>query len=935
MFSSLALFIFSATESAAQTVSVKDTVMTTYPYSDPDPVPNPGKIYPYWKFRQFSITPEQRSWKMVVLENDYLRVKVFPEIGGKVWSIYDKTAGKEMFYDNDVVKFREIALRGPWTSGGIEFNYGVIGHAPSCSSPVDWHIETKDDGSVSCYIGVFELASRSRWTIEINLPKDAVWVRTSSVWHNGSPEYQPYYNWANSAVKVADDLVLVYPAENAVGHSGEHLKYPVDDKGRDLSRFANQAFGADKSYHMVGSHKPFFGAYYSGEDWGVLHYARRDEKLGRKYFCWAQSDQGNIWIDLLTDGRPQYVEMQSGRLFNQNVLECSQRSSYRQVLFTPYGTDCWSEYWLPFAGIGPADDVNLHAVTSVVNENGKTKVGIYPLTGMDGEFTASDAEGKIISRKKLALSPAKSVNIEFKGKAALLKLGDVVLWRSENGRTDRPQNLNGDFDPKSSSGRLLLARDMMGMRMFDKAEPVVDTVLMSEPGNIDALAMKANLLFRRMCYKEALAFSDKALSIDQYNPDAGYAGGLACAALGRIPEAMDRFEVAAISNSPIRSAACTELARLHFSWGDRDMAADYARKALVTNSANITAISILCKAGGCSPDEISSLTPLCHFPDAEKFLSGAIDAAAFASTFKEELPWEDYMELACFYNSLGLKDDAVKVLEALPEQNVLTALWTAYLKGDAKLVSKAEKCSIDYVFPFRRESSVVLDWALGNGGGWKCAYLSAMLKDYFGDKAAAAALMDRTDTGFAPYDAYRYSFTKDIEDIRRAISIDPSNWMYLRLLSDALVAGGRAAEVIPALESYYSANVSVFQIGDALVDAYIAEGRYKDAEAIVDSIVYLPFEGQRNSHEKYSYIKLRLAAEAVDSGKLDVAEKLVEEALLWPARLGAGKPYDDMINTDREQWLRKEIEARRNGNGPFEPVTPKIENNTIKDKYLF
>lgn len=176
----------------AQTITVKDTLMTTYPFGDPDPVARTGKIYPYWRFQQFSIEPVQQSWQMVVLENPYLRVKIFPQIGGKVWSIYDKTAGRELVYDNDVVKFREIALRGPWTSGGIEFNYGVIGHAPSCATPVDWRTEYKADGSVSCYIGVLEMTSRSRWTIEVNLPKDAAYCRTRSIWYNLSGEWQPY-----------------------------------------------------------------------------------------------------------------------------------------------------------------------------------------------------------------------------------------------------------------------------------------------------------------------------------------------------------------------------------------------------------------------------------------------------------------------------------------------------------------------------------------------------------------------------------------------------------------------------------------------------------------------------------------------------------------------------------------------------------------------
>ena len=126
-----------------QSVRVVDTVMTTYGFSDPTPTPEVGKIYPYWSFQQYATTPEQRPWKMVVLENEWLRVEICPEIGGKIWSIRDKKTGRELLYRNDVVKFREIALRGPWTSGGIEFNFGVIGHAPSCSCPVDWRVEKK------------------------------------------------------------------------------------------------------------------------------------------------------------------------------------------------------------------------------------------------------------------------------------------------------------------------------------------------------------------------------------------------------------------------------------------------------------------------------------------------------------------------------------------------------------------------------------------------------------------------------------------------------------------------------------------------------------------------------------------------------------------------------------------------------------------------
>ena len=106
----------------------------TYPLSDPDPIFTPGRHYPYFRFDGYTGKGIMHNWKMVEMENDYIKLWVTPEIGGKVWGAVEKSTGKEFIYFNDVVKFRDVAMRGPWTSGGIEFNFGVIGHAPWCSS---------------------------------------------------------------------------------------------------------------------------------------------------------------------------------------------------------------------------------------------------------------------------------------------------------------------------------------------------------------------------------------------------------------------------------------------------------------------------------------------------------------------------------------------------------------------------------------------------------------------------------------------------------------------------------------------------------------------------------------------------------------------------------------------------------------------------------
>ncbi|MCR4920088.1 MAG: DUF5107 domain-containing protein [Bacteroidaceae bacterium] len=921
----------------AQTVVVKDTVMTTYPFSDPNPIPQVKRnSYPYCGFEKFATEPVQQTWKMVVLENPYLRVKIFPEIGGKVWSVFDKTAGKEMFYDNNVVKFRDIAMRGPWTSGGIEFNYGVIGHAPSCAHPVDWRTETKADGSVSCYIGVLEMTSHSRWCVEINLPKDAVWLRTTSFWYNLTSYYQPYYSWTNSGVTSADDLMLVYPGSHAIGHEGEYLSYPVNKKGLDISLYANQEGMPSISYHVVGTRKPFFGAYYAKSDWGMLHYAMRDEKLGRKYFAWSRRDDGRIWIDLLSDCGVQYVEMQGGRLFNQNMERCSEKTSFRQLLFTPFGSDEWTEYWLPYSGIGVADEVSLDAVTDVKGGEKGTQVGIYPLQAASGTLTILDSEGKTLYAARHNLRPAQALRLEVEGEPAKVVMEGKVLWRAEKATSERPLNRNPKFDDSTASAQLLLARDYIGFRKYDKAEQALDKALALDSAYMDALALKANLLLLRMRWQEAWDFACKALTIDQYNPEAGYVAGVAASALGKEEEALDCFEVAAIPYSALRSACLTELARLHSRLGDSRLAAEYARKALVSNAHNITALMLLYKQTGEGMERILALDPLSHFADAEKMLAGTLSKEDFAKSFSEEIPWEDYLELAAFYHSIRLDSEAVNILAALPRQNALTALWMAWLRNDATAIEAAEQQTLDFVFPFRAESVAPLEWALAHGGHWQSRYLLALLKDYLGDGDAARKLVAADDAKYAPYYVYRYqAFSADINDVRKAAEIDPAGWRYRRILAMALIGSGKADEAVEMLQAFRPTCPDNVQIGDALVDAYVAAGRYEEADALLSSLVILPFEGMRGSHDKYRDIKLHLAAAAIDSGDYRKASRLIKEAQQWPRNLGVGKPSEKSIDHDVEDQLTAEIKRRRHSKGPFEPVLPQMKSLMSHDKRLF
>src|SRR4051794_12887661 len=115
----LPFFIFAALfaggQNNAPTIKEYNKVFKTYPFADPDPIPKPAaKIYPYYRFDEFTDKPVQKAWKVVELENDYIKLMVLPEVGGKIWSATEKSTGRDFIYYNHTVKFRDVAMRGPW-----------------------------------------------------------------------------------------------------------------------------------------------------------------------------------------------------------------------------------------------------------------------------------------------------------------------------------------------------------------------------------------------------------------------------------------------------------------------------------------------------------------------------------------------------------------------------------------------------------------------------------------------------------------------------------------------------------------------------------------------------------------------------------------------------------------------------------------------------
>ncbi|MDD8016693.1 MAG: DUF5107 domain-containing protein, partial [Acidobacteriota bacterium] len=603
---SLALALFwSAAGASAQdnALVVEETrVMKTFAYGDPDPVPLLGPLYPYTRFTRFSADAQNKEWKMVRLENPYIRAFVTPEIGGKVWGAVEKSTGKEFIYFNKAVEFREIALRGPYTAGGIELNFGYIGHAPSTASPVDYAWRTNPDGSASCIVGTIDLPSRSQWRVEVRVPKDKAYVETECFWYNPMPLHDSYYNWMTGSAIAGRDLRFFYPGTHHIGHGGEVAPWPVDDRGRDISFYRNNNFESHKSYHIMGEFGESFGGYWEDSGFGYGHWAPYSDKPGMKLWLWSLGRDGEIWTDLLLEGEKfNYIEMQTGLLYNQAAASSS-LTPFKHHYLAPYGSYRWKEIWFPVKDIGGLVTASPFGSLNVTRTKGALRVGISPIQAIDDALEVT-AGGRMLFSKRLSLKPLETaietVPLEDETAEITVNLGNGKLrWSTEDGKTNtlnRPLVQPPDYDWGSAEGLFMAGEELGRRREWEAAKAKFLACLDKEPYHLRGLTRLAEIHYRKMDYEKALEFSRRVLSVDAYDHGGNFIYGVINRALGKFADAKDGLGWASRSHE-YRAAAYTELAAVAVEEKDFARAADYAQRSLEFNAHNAPGLGILASA---------------------------------------------------------------------------------------------------------------------------------------------------------------------------------------------------------------------------------------------------------------------------------------------------------------------------------------------------
>jgi len=911
--------------------------LSTYPFSEPDPIPvltRDPRLYPYHRFDGYAATPEPRPWRVVKLENPWIEVYVLPEVGGKVWGAVVKETGHEFIYRNEVLKFRNIALRGPWTSGGIEFNFGVIGHTPATATPVDYRLVENADGSVSCWVGAIDLPSRTRWRVEIRLPADAATFETNATWSNPTPLEQPYYNWMTGAAFARPDLVMTIPGDAYLEHPGRAHPWPVDDQGRNLARYRENTFGGHKSYHVVGELNDFFGGYYGDDDWGFGHWARYEDLPGQKLWLWALSREGGIWEDLLTDADGQYVEFQAGRLFVQ-YSPGADVNPITQVGFDPESSSRWTERWFPLEGTGGLSDASDRGALFASLGGDRLSVGLNAFVSVTDTLEVWE-EGERVAAIPISLEPLEpfrtSVELSSVDRVRVRVPGLDLEWNPDptDRRLSRPFATDAAAFPSmpEADRAVFRARELAKAREYGRARPLFERALALEPWNREALLGVAELEYRAGRFEAGLARADQALQLDTYDARANFLAGIHHRALGHTADARDALGWAARSTA-YRAAAYTQLAEIMIAERSWEEAARYARLALAHDRYGLSAWRALAVAGRLSGNEalareaggeLEALDPLRHDALAERYLArpDAVSAAALRSSLGGEYPEQTLLELAVGYAGMGRPEDALSLLELIGDRAppAEARAWKAYLLDDPALLADAG--SPAFQFPWRVESLPVLAWADAHTDAWVWSYLHALDLWGVGRSAEAADLMERLgdEPDYGPAYAARGLLLEEVRgtdavpDLRRAVALEPSTRALHLALVRALQDAGAWGASLDALAAARARFAGDFDLALLTSRSLLEVGRADEAARILADVHVLPSENARESHRLFAWAHTQLGLDALDRGDAAGARDELATALTWPESLGQGRPYEP---DDRLQRYVLGVAERRVG----------------------
>lgn len=281
-----------------------------------------GKIstlLPYTLQDDYDRSRDIREFDCAILENDYLKATFVTELGGRLWSLYDKKNDKELLYSNKVFQPANLALRNAWFSGGVEWNIGIRGHTPLTCSPLFAQKVHSKNGEEILKMFEYERIRGVVYSIYATLKDDVLLVKVCI--ENTNDHDVPMYWWSNMAIPEKASTRIIVPAKEMFYCAYEQGRYVLSKStlpclgGIDITYPINSNRSRD-FFFKIPDDDPKWIAGIDGTGSGLLEFSTKNLK-GRKLFVWGQGMGGHRWNEWLSDSKDGYVEIQAGLLRTQ------------------------------------------------------------------------------------------------------------------------------------------------------------------------------------------------------------------------------------------------------------------------------------------------------------------------------------------------------------------------------------------------------------------------------------------------------------------------------------------------------------------------------------------------------------------------------------------------------------------------------------------
>ncbi|MBD1390411.1 DUF5107 domain-containing protein [Neiella sp. HB171785] len=716
-----------------------------------------GKVYPVPFIDKVFDQPEPQNYDSVTLENDYVRLVLLPEIGGRILLGQDKSNNDyDFFYRQDEIKPALVGLAGPWISGGVEFNWPQH-HRPGTYMPTDVHVEQEQGGAQTVWLSEHDPLNRLKGMHGIRMQPGSALVELKGRLYNRTPYTQTFLWWANVAAEVHDNYQSFFPVDvhYVADHAVRALSsfpianndyYGVDYANRgaanDLSLYRN--IPVPTSYMVCDTQFDFFGGYDFDAEGGFIHVANKHVAPGKKQWTWGNGEFGWAWDRELTDrvgptGRPApYVELMAG-VYTDNQPDFS----YLQ----PYETKTFSQYWWPYKKIGPVQNANKDAAVRLVkNDDGSIDLGaVVSRDFAEARIVLTEA-GKIIIDETVELTPEKpwhkpatlvvyddfyALELAVQGLISYRPVNVDELERNRDAATEPP--LPKDIE---TLDELFLTAEHLEQYRHPTRYPELywDEMLRRDP-----LDSRANIAYgRKQLNRGLLAQASEhftkaieRLTLRHPNPctgEAHYYLGLVRRFQGRLACAYQAF-YKVTWNYEWRAAAYHELAMLDCRKGDYQQALEHLEASLDTNRQNNKALVLKALVLGelgqdSSPllTELLATDPLDHWA---RYVAG--DVVGLLEKSRNDA--QTILDLVYDFVDAGFVSKAIALLElhhqhevadiAVPnplQKSQLTHYAYAWLTNDLAYLEVARGLSPDYLFPSRLYDQIMLEWALAQEG---------------------------------------------------------------------------------------------------------------------------------------------------------------------------------------------------------------------------